>query len=777
MKSLTERQKKKDKYRVPRKVQDLIPIQRIWRDGVFQVGSDRYSKTYMFSDINYQASSEADKSELLLNYRTILGGFDSSADVKITVNNRGINGRDFERDVLMDLKGDGYDEYRREYNKVLSDKAVTANGIVQEKYITLTVSKRSVEDARAFFSRISSNLQARLAEIGSKCIDLNASERLRILHDFYRSGEETEFHFDIDDMMRKGHDFRDYICPDSIERHSDYMMIGGKYARVVYLKDYASAIRDDVVALLTDFKRKLLLSVDFVTVPTDVAVREVEKRLLGIEANVANWQRRQNERHNFSAVVPYEMEQQRASARDFLNDLTTRDLRMILGVITMVMIADTKEQLDADTESVMLAARERMCQMAVLRYQQTDGLITTLPIGDRRIDAMRTFTSETLAAFVPFRVQEIQEKGGIHFGENAISHNLILCNMNNLLNQSMIVLGVPGSGKSFFTKKHISTIALSSRDDDIIICDPEGEYSPLVRALGGSVIEIAAGGKDHINAMDMVEGYGEKNPLVEKSQFLMSLVEQIDKAGVGAHHKSIIDRCAEIVYREAKENGTVPTLCQMRKILSEQPEKEAKDLALALELYTEGSLNIFAHETNVDTTNRIVSYDIHELGSQLKPAGLLVITDAILNRVSYNWKHGKRTHIIIDEFQVVFEDEYGGMFFTSAWRQFRKRNSYPCAITQNVEYLLDSVDASTMLSNSEILVMFRQAAQDLEKLGDLLSIPPEQMNYVSSSSAGCGLLKYGSVRVPFESTFPRDTLLYKLISTKPSDGYFTGKNE
>ena len=641
--------------------------------------------------------------------------------------------------------------------------------------MTVSVRKKDVDAARSFFARVEADLSAHFAALGSTCGPMNAMERLQILHRFYRSGEENEFRFSLRDSARKGHSFRDYICPDSMERHSDYLQIGERYARVLYLKDYASYIQDDFVSELTDLNRDMMLSIDMVPIPTDEAVREVENRLLGVETNITNWQRRQNSNNNFSAVVPYDMELQRKESKEFLDDLTTRDQRMIFGILTMVITANTKEQLDMDTDAVLSTARKRMCQMAILKYQQMDGLNTVLPIGTRKLNAFRTLTTESLAVFMPFKVQEIMDKGGIYFGENAISHNLILCNMSNLLNQSMFLLGIPGSGKSFFAKLLIIFLALAT-EDDIIICDPEGEYTPLVQAIGkdASVIHIAAGGRDRINAMDMVEGYGDNNPIVDKAQFIMSLVEQIDPNGVGAHHKSIIDRCTDAVYREQAQTGKVPTLCTLREKLLEQPEQEAHDLALALELFTSGSLDVFAHETNVDTSSRIISYDIHDLGAQLKPAGLLTITDAMLNRVTTNWKKGKRTHLFIDEFHVVYENEYSANFFNSAWRQFRKRNTHPCAITQNVEYLLDSVQASTMLSNSEFVVMLNQAASDRAKLADLLNISTEQMSYITNADAGCGLMKYGASLVPFVNKFPKNTELYRLITTKPGEGVMGG---
>ncbi len=765
----------KEKYTVPRKVQDVIPIQRMWSDGIFQVGS-QFSRTWLFTDINYQVASLEDKKVMFLDYSELLNSLDSGAAVKLTINNRRLNRANFEQSILMPLRGDERDVYRQEYNEMLLSKATGSNGIIQEKYITITVAKKNVEDARAYFARVGTDLIAHFAALGSKCVELDATERLRILHDFYRQGEEADFHFDARDMMKKGHDFRDYICPDSIEKFSDHLILGNKFCRVLFLKDYANYIKDSFVNELTDMNRNLMLSIDILPIPTDEAVREVENRLLGVETNITNWQRRQNSNNNFSAVIPYDMELQRKESKEFLDDLTARDQRMMMAVLTMVLTADTKAQLDADTDAILSLSRQKMCQMAVLKFQQIDGLNTALPIGSRKINAFRTLTTESLAVFMPFKVQEIQDKHGIYFGENAISHNLIMCNKANLLNQASFYLGVPGAGKSFLVKELIIFLILNT-DDDILICDPEGEFAPLVSAMGkdiGTVVHVAAGGRDRLNAMYMVEGYGETNPLVEKSQFIMSLVEQIDKNGVGPQHKSIIDRCTAQVYQEAKETGIIPTLSTLREKLLQQPEDKAKEIALSLELFTTGSLDIFGHGSNVDLDKRVVVFNIHDLGAQLKPTGLLVITDTMLNRVTLNWKRGKRTHVFIDEFHVVFENEYSGNFFNSAWRQFRKRGAYPTAITQNVEYLLDSVQASTMLSNSECVVMLNQAASDRAKLAKLLNISNEQMSYVTNADAGCGLIKYGSALVPFVNRFPKDTELYKLMTTKPGEGVFGG---
>lgn len=758
-----------DNVKIPKTIQDVIPIQRIWKDGIFLVGKNKYSYTFKLSDINYAVASKEDKEAMFLDYSELLNSFDNGATTKITIALRRVNKKEFEKNILLPFKEDGLDIYRHEYNQMLLSKALDSNGIIREIYLTISVVKKNYEEAKNYFRRVSSDIIKHLSKLGSKCVELNAEEKLRVLHDFYRIGEESNYNLNLNDLIKKGHNFKDYICPDGFSFKSDYFEMGNKFGRVFFLKEYASYIKDNFITELTDMSQNLMLSLDIIPVPTDEAVREVENRLLGVETNITNWQRKQNANNNFSAVIPYDMELQRKESKEFLDDLTTRDQRMMFANFTFVITANSKEQLEADTEKVMITARKYLCQIVILKYQQLNGLNTALPIGLRKINNLRTFTTESLAALMPFRVQEIMDKGGIFYGVNAISNNLIMVNKSNLLNQSSFLLGVPGSGKSFSAKELITFLALST-DDDILICDPEGEYSELVKAMGGEVINISASSKDHINAMDMVDGYGDGiNPVVDKSEFILSLFEQLYKKGLGPKQKSIIDRCTALVYDDYNKTGVVPTLMSLRKKLQEQKEKEAQELALSLELFTNGSLNVFAHETNVNKNCRIISYDIYKLGKQLKTMGLLVITDAMINRVSENFKKKKRTHIFIDEFHVLFANEYSATFFNSAWRQFRKRNAYPTAITQNVEYLLSSVDASTMLSNSEFIVMLSQASSDRKELANLLNISDEQMSYISKKEAGCGLIKYGSSLVPFKNEFPKDTRLYKLMTTKPDD--------
>ncbi|WP_028044403.1 VirB4-like conjugal transfer ATPase, CD1110 family [Candidatus Stoquefichus massiliensis] len=764
------RKQNKETFKVPKSAQDVVDAEVIYKDGIFKIGN-KFTKTYKFKDINYSISSKDEQIGIFLNYSELLNSLDSSTMTKITINNRKVDLKEFKKDILIPYRGDYLDKYRKEYNEMLLEKVSGIDGIIQEKYITVTVYKKEIEDARNFFARTTLELSSHFTKLGSSCEELNAIERLKILHDFYRSGEEELFQFDLQDFSRKGHDFKDVICPRTPEFHHKYFKIGDKYGRVLYLANYARYISDDFVSKLCDMNKTLMYSMDIISVPTDEAVKEVENRLLGVETNITNWQRRQNANNNFSAVIPYDMETQRKEAKEFLDDLTVRDQRMMLGCVTICHLADSKEELDNDSNVLMSIARSNMCELQPLAFscRQLDGLSTVLPVGVNKLNIVRTLITESASVFIPFRAQEIMDRKGIWFGQNAITNNLILCNKELLLNPNAFQLGVPGSGKSFLTKEQIIFIALST-DDDILICDPEGEYAPLVRELGGEVIQISAGSSTHINALDMEEGYGDSgNPVGDKSQFVMSLFEQLDRDGIKPIDRSIIDRCIALVFQDYYQTMKVPTLITLRKKLLEQPEPEARSLALKLELFTDGSLDVFAHETNVNVSSRIVSYDIFKLGKQLKTMGLLVITDAFINRVNSNWRKGKRTHVIVDEFHVVFENDESASFFNSAWRQFRKRDAFPIGITQNVEYLLDSVQASTMLSNSEFVVMLNQAYQDREKLAKLLNISDEQLSYITNAQSGCGLIKYGGNIVPFVNRFPKNTELYKLMTTKPAD--------
>jgi hypothetical protein len=763
----------KEHLTVPKSVQDTIPIRRIWPDGLFQFGG-KFSKTIRFSDINYAIASKEDKTSMFLGYSELLNALDTGSTTKITINNKRLNRRNFEREILIPPQGDHLDGGRSEYNAMLLDKVTdSSNSMVQERYVTVSTHKKTPEEARTFFDRVMNDVTTRLNHLDSHCEELDAVERLRVLHDFYRVGEESRFHIDLRECMKTGRSFKDTICPDSMEFWKDHFIMGDKYGRAMFLKEYASYIKDSMINELTSLNRTMMLSIDVIPVPTDEAVREMQNRLLGVETNVTNWQRRQNSNNNFSAVVPYDLEQQRKETREMLDDLTTRDQRMMFAVVTLVHLADSKEELDSDTETLQSIARKHLCQLTTLNWQQDAGLVTALPMGLRRIDALRTLTTEALAVLMPFKAQEIRDRGGIYYGQNVISKNLIIADRKQLLNGNGFVLGVSGSGKSFTAKREITALALSTQDD-ILIIDPESEYRPLVEGLGGEVVEISATSSNHINAMDMEQGYGEgENPVVLKSEFLLSLCEQSVGAGkLSAKEKSIIDRCTAQCYHDYVRDGCrgqAPTLQDFHAELLRQPEAEARDVALALELFTEGSLNTFAKPTNVDMSSRIACYDIRKLGKQLLSMGMLVILDSFLNRITRNRRLGRNTWIYIDEIYLLFQHEYSANFLFTLWKRVRKYGACCTGLTQNVDDLLQSHTARTMLANSEFLVMLNQASTDRLELARLLNISDNQLSYITNVDFGRGLIKCGSAIVPFMDNFPRHTQLYKLMTTKPSD--------
>lgn len=765
--------REKEKFVIPKSVQDVIPIKAVYKDGIFLLSNNNYSKTFKFTDINYHIASDEEKKELMQGYWSVINSFGAGVTIKLTINNHKLDRAEFEKSILIPLRYDGLDNYRQEYNEMLLDKANSSNCIVQDKYFTVTVSKKSVEDARAFFNRIGNDLTARLSRIGSKCEPLTANDKLRIFHNFYRAGNEQNYNLDFEQLMNNGCDIRDYLCPDSMDFESDYMKINEEYCRTIFLRNYGTFVDDNTISDLTSINRNLMLSIDFIPIPTGEATKEVDKVLLGIQTDKANYNRKQVQNNNFGATN-YDLEQREGEILEIKNDMRNRDQRLYETLITMVITADTKQELDNVTETVFAKVADSSTnQFATLRYQQLDGLNTVLPFGTRKINCFRTLTTESLAAFMPFNAQEMQHKKGTYYGQNAISNNMIFINRNKLLNGNCIVLGVSGGGKSFFVKEDITSIFLSDENADILIIDPEREYHPLVTTLGGEVIEISANSENHINAMDMNANYeDDKNPIATKAEFIMSLCEQLINGVVDAKDKSLIDRCCRKVYEEYIKSGykiAPPTLQDFREELLRQNEVEAKELALAIELFTNGSLDTFAQPTNVDTNNRLICYDILELGSQLLPVGMLVVLDNILNRITSNRRKGRTTYIFIDEIYILLAQKYSAEFLYRVWKRVRKYGAFATGITQNVGDMLQSHTASTMVSNSEFVVMLNQSGQDKAKLAKLLDISDNQTEFYTNVDAGHGLMKIGSSLVPYINKFPKNTELYKLMSTKPNE--------
>lgn len=774
--SLLKLNQEKEKNRIPRSVQQAIPIKKIYEDGIFQVGMNKYSKTYKFTDTNYMVSGKEEQERMFLDYGSMTNTLDCGSLPKVTIINRRLNKIDFENKIKMPIGNDNLTPYREDINMVFSKNSLEAQGVIQEKLLTITVNKKNINEAERYFSSKEIELGNSFAKLDSKLTELDINERLRIFYDFFRSGEEDLYHFDIKASMQKGHSFKDYICPDTFEFKVDYFKMQNRYGRVLFLKEFATFIKDDIISELTDLNKNMMLSIDMKPIPREEAIKLAEKKIMGVETNIAKWQKSQNENNNFSAELPYDLQRQREESKEFLNDLIERDQKMFLSTITIVHTADTKEELENDTEYLKGIAGRHLCQLGIFRYQQLDALNTVMPYGIKKVKITRTLTTESLSAFMPMKVQEMQDAHGIYYGKNAISKNMILIDRHELLNGNSFILGVSGSGKSFAAKQEIAQIALRDKNADILILDPEAEYKSLIEDLGGEVIKISANSSNHINALDINEDYGEsKDPIKDKSEFVLSLCEQImGTDGAIGKHKSLIDRCISLVYKNYIDNnykGTPPTLEDFRQVLLRQKDPEAREIALSIELFTKGSLNTFAKQTNVEVTNRMICYDIIELGEQLMPVGMLVILDSILNRISKNRKTGKTTYIFIDEIYLLFKHEYTSYFIEKLWRRIRKYGGFATGITQNVSELLDKEEASRMLSNSELIVMLNQSTTDRDRLADFLHIPEKELSFITNANTGEGLIKARNSIIPFKNVFPKGTKLYKLMTTKPKENF------
>ena len=758
-----------ESFRAPRSVQESIPVRKIYRDGIWLCGG-RYSKMWRFQDVNYAVASEADQSGILMRYCSVINAWPDDAYVQVLTNNRRIDPVEFENTMLMHLRGDDMDRLREEYNQIVRERTEWSNNIFREKYIVLSVQRRSIEEARSFFARAGTELASGFGRLSSQLTELSSHDRIRILHDFFRSGEEQYFNFDLSQAMARGQDFQDYIAPDSLQFKSDHFIMGKKFGRVLFLKDYPNFLKDETIARLCEFPQNLMLSIQIVPVPMEEAVADMQKRVLAVETDITRWQQKQNANHNFSAEPPYEMQQMRQEMKALLDDLTSRDQRMVLVLVTLVHLADSYAQLNSDTEAITATARGDLCRFNTLHFQQEEGLNTALPYGLREIEAMRTMNTESAAALTPFSVQDVMDRGGIYYGRNAISRNSIICNRKLLLNGNGFYLGVPGSGKSMAAKWELMNVILST-DDDVLICDPEAEFGPVVDAVGGQNIRLAPDSTQHVNALELGKGYeaGEK-PVSLKSEFILTLYEHLlDVQTNGRRAKSIIDRAVLDLYEEFGKKPQAPTLQDLYRILQCQKEDLAKDIVLASEIFTKGSLNTFAQPTNVQLDNRVLCFNIRDLGQQLRPIGMLVLMEVVMMRVMQNRLRGKRTWIYFDELSVLFSYEWSTNFLDVSWKRYRKYGALASGIFQNLDQALDNEVARSMISNSEFLVLLNQAASDRTKLAELLHISDTQLSYVTDSEAGRGLLKMGGSLVPFINDIPKDTQLYKLMSTRPGE--------
>lgn len=774
----------KEKLKQIKFVEDSIPLEQFYEDGIFMVQHGKknmnlFSATYKLQDISYLTLSDEMQRQIFLAWCAVLNVLEPGATSKISVIKHKIGTATLEK-YKMHNENPQYAKLQEDYNKIIMQKALQGNGMIQEVYLTATVPKKDHSAAKNFFLRTTGTLQTQLVKLGSACEQLNGKERLELLHDIYRGSNENEPEFDLKQSVKLGSSAKNYIAPESMEFDTDYFKMGGLYGRALVLHHYPTFLKDSIVSDLCDIvDSRLIWSMDIIPTPTDEAVDEAEKRATTVESNISKWFQKQYNNKNYAMEPPYDLQQQRIQAKEYLTDLIERDQHLMYAVITMVHFAETKQQLDDDTDSIMATARTARCRFNVLRWQQLNGLNTALPLGVRRVEDIMTLTTEGVAGFMPFKSMEMQEENGYCFGQNQITKNLITINPKNKASFNSVLLGVPGFGKSMLAKWIILTKALATADSqhEIVIIDPEREYAPLVKALGGEVVYLSATSSTHINAMDVSAGYDKSdNPIVTKAEFMLSVIEHIMYPSiVKPTQRSLIDRCTDIVLRDYVKNncqGTPPTLIDFYETMKAQPEPEAEEVALAIEIYAKGSLSTFAKQTNINIKNRIICFDIHELGSTLMSLGMLVLFDHIQNRMIKNRAKGITTSVINDEFYLMFEHQFTSEFFYKMWKRGRKYGVDFSGITQNVEDMLRSPNGRAIISTSELVLMLNQAPLDCDELSSLLDISENQKEYILNVKAGSGLLRLGKSLIPFENDIPKDSEIYKLLTTKIGEAIY-----
>ena len=754
---------------MPKTAQKTIPIVNAYDDGIIESRSGEFSKSFEFLDINYHAAREDDQVDIFAKYCEFLNFFNSTVNLQITINNKNINQFEFEKKVMLERKDDNLCQYRDEYNEMLKKQVQKGkNDTEKEKYITISIKANSISEARNIFSRLENEITGLFRSMGSYAKIQPINKRLEVFHDIYRSDNAGNFVY-RSEMLKNGIRINDEIAPDSFEFKRDHMLIGNRYARVVFLRSLPSFLNDQFFTELTDFSFNMMATINIRAIEPENALKLIKRQITGMESNKIEYQQKSVKNGYLEAFIPYELRNNLKEAENLLEDVITKNQRLFLTNVAILLFNNDKQKLDEQTETIKSTARKYLCQIGNLNYQQEEGLNSVLPLGQNNLYVDRCLTTEAAAVFIPFSSMDVSQPGGMYYGLNAISKNLIIFNRKTLKNQNGFILGTPGSGKSFAAKREMINSILSI-GDDILIIDPEREYGNLVKNFGGEVIKISSDSKNHINPMDMSVDYSE-DPLSFKSDFLLSLFETVigGKEGLNGKEKSILDRCVRLVYQEYMQNfdkNITPTLKDFYGILKNQKEPEAESLATALELYTVGNLSVFSKKSNINIKNRIVCFDIKDLGKQLKSMGMLITLDAIWNRIAENRKKGKHTWIYIDEMYLLFNNEYSANFFYELYKRSRKYGGVVTGITQNVEDLLRSETARSMLANSDFVMMLNQAATDRAELEKMFNISPAQLEYITNSDPGQGLLFTGGSIMPFVDNFPKDTKLYKMMTTK-----------
>ena len=756
-------------YKAPKSLQQTIEIMKVAENGIFEVAKNRFSKCYRFQDINYTTTNETEQIDIFERYCKFLNSLDVS--FKITINNKNKDMEQVRDYVFLQRKDDGYDGFRSIYNNIMEQKIHEGRqGIEQERYLTITIERKNFEEAKAQFATIEASVHKAFGELGAEIVPLSGNERIKVLYDYYHLGDENSFDFDIREARKVGADFRNDLCNGMIQFYPDYFKDEKKFCRALFIKKYPSSLSDRFLNEITSLPVHSITSIDVVPIPKDMTTKILQKKYLGIESDIIKQQRVRNKNNDFSSEISYNKRIEKKEIEEIMDDVRENDQCLYYVSVTIILMADSKEELDSMTETVETIGKRNSVTIEEHYLKQRESLNTALPIGVRQVETMRTMLTQSLAVLMPFNVQELNDKQGCYYGINQVSKNINIGNRKKLINGNGFVFGVPGSGKSFFCKMEMGNVFLSG-NDEIIVIDPMNEYFDIAQTYGGTVVNMSTYTDNYVNPLDMdvwsLDLNDSKGMIREKGEFMLGLCEQCMGESLNSRQKSIIDRCVRKLYIEIARNREkyVPIMSDFYEILMNQPEDEAKDIALSLELFVNGSLNIFNHQTNVDVDNRFTVYGIRDLGTELSPITMLVMMESIQNRIIANGKRGIATWLYIDEFHVLLNSEYSAKYLQQLWKKVRKQGGLCTGITQNIVDLLQNYTATTMLANSEFVALLKQANTDSSRMAEVIGVSEAQLRFITNTSSGMGLMKCGNVVIPFDNTIEKGTDLYNLYNT------------